>query len=229
MVKNLPANPRDAGWILVSKRSPREGNSNPLKSSCLRNPVGQGAWQATDHRVTRVGHDLVTKQPPINQQKQQNVNKKWALVIKNVSALVHSLWQISTLLWDIYNGETGCRIHENSLCVCARVLRPVWLLATPWTVAHQAPLSMGFSRQEYWSRLPSPTPGDQTSVSCVSCIGRQILYHWTTWEVHHQIDIRCLLCPRHYARQQDTLLSEKKRSSSPLVERKVSLNKQVYK
>ena len=91
MVKNLPANPRDAGWILVSKRSPREGNSNPLKSSCLRNPVGQGAWQATDHRVTRVGHDLVTKQPPINQQKQQNVNKKWALVIKNVSALVHSL------------------------------------------------------------------------------------------------------------------------------------------
>ena len=32
--------------------------------------------------------------------------------------------------------------------------------ATPWTVAHQAPLSMGFSRQEYWSGLPFPTPGD---------------------------------------------------------------------
>ena len=31
---------------------------------------------------------------------------------------------------------------------------------TPWTVAHQAPLSMGFSRQEYWSRLPFTTPGD---------------------------------------------------------------------
>ena len=31
---------------------------------------------------------------------------------------------------------------------------------TPWTVAHQAPLSMGFSRQEYWSRLPFPSPGD---------------------------------------------------------------------
>ena len=31
---------------------------------------------------------------------------------------------------------------------------------TPWTVAHQAPLSMGFSRQEYWSGLPFPTPGD---------------------------------------------------------------------
>ena len=35
----------------------------------------------------------------------------------------------------------------------------VWLCATPWTVAHQAPLSMGFSRQEYWSGLPCPSPG----------------------------------------------------------------------
>ena len=32
--------------------------------------------------------------------------------------------------------------------------------ATPWTVAHQAPLSMGFPRQEYWSGLPFPIPGD---------------------------------------------------------------------
>ena len=36
----------------------------------------------------------------------------------------------------------------------------VWLLVTPWTVARQAPLSMGFSRQEYWSGLPCPLPGD---------------------------------------------------------------------
>ena len=36
----------------------------------------------------------------------------------------------------------------------------VRLFAIPWTVAHQAPLSMGFSRQEYWSGLPFPPPGD---------------------------------------------------------------------
>ena len=36
----------------------------------------------------------------------------------------------------------------------------VWLSATLWPVAHQGPLSMGFSRQEYWSRLPFPLPGD---------------------------------------------------------------------
>ena len=34
----------------------------------------------------------------------------------------------------------------------------VWLFTTPWAVAHQAPLSMGFSRQEYWSGLPCPSP-----------------------------------------------------------------------
>ena len=35
---------------------------------------------------------------------------------------------------------------------------------TPWTVAHQAPLSMGFPRQEYWSGLPFPTPGNLPSL-----------------------------------------------------------------
>ena len=36
----------------------------------------------------------------------------------------------------------------------------IWLFATPWTAAHQAPPSMGFSRQEYWSGVPSPSPND---------------------------------------------------------------------
>ena len=62
----------------------------------------------------------------------------------------------------------------------------VWLFATLWTVAHQAPLFMGFSRQEYWSGLPCPPPGasswprDWTHISYVSCIGRQVLYTGAT-------------------------------------------------
>ena len=40
------------------------------------------------------------------------------------------------------------------------VLNRVQLFRTPWTVACQAPLSMQFSRQEYWSGLPFPSPGD---------------------------------------------------------------------
>ena len=42
----------------------------------------------------------------------------------------------------------------------AHVLSRVWLFATPWTIACQDPLSVGFSRQEYWSGLPFPTLGD---------------------------------------------------------------------
>ena len=44
------------------------------------------------------------------------------------------------------------------MCVC--VLSHVQLFVTPWTVAHQDPLSMGFSRQEYRCGLPFPSPGD---------------------------------------------------------------------
>ena len=44
--------------------------------------------------------------------------------------------------------------------VKVKPLSRVQLLATPWTVTHQAPPSMGFSRQEYWSGLPFPSPGD---------------------------------------------------------------------
>ena len=40
------------------------------------------------------------------------------------------------------------------------MLSPVQLFVTPWTVVYQAPLSMGFSRQEYWSGLPFPSPGE---------------------------------------------------------------------
>ena len=40
------------------------------------------------------------------------------------------------------------------------VAQCVWLFATPWTVAYQVPLSMGFSRQEYWRGFPFPSPGD---------------------------------------------------------------------
>ena len=49
--------------------------------------------------------------------------------------------------------------HQNQRELSLYLSR-VRLFATPWTVAHQAPLSMGFSRQEYWSGLPFPSPGD---------------------------------------------------------------------
>ena len=47
-----------------------------------------------------------------------------------------------------------------NVCVCVCALSHVPLFAIPWTVALQAPLSMGFCRQEYWRGLPFPSPGD---------------------------------------------------------------------
>ena len=55
------------------------------------------------------------------------------------------------------------KIPNFSVCLflcCPKSLSHVCLFAAPWTVAHQAPLSMGFSWQEYWSGLPCLPPGD---------------------------------------------------------------------
>ena len=49
---------------------------------------------------------------------------------------------------------------DMAVLACSWVLSLVELLVILWTVAHQAPLSMGFSRQENWSGLPCPPPGD---------------------------------------------------------------------
>ena len=48
--------------------------------------------------------------------------------------------------------------QRRKVKVKVKSLSSVLLFSTPWTVAHQAPLSMGFSRQEYWSGLPFPSP-----------------------------------------------------------------------
>ena len=66
----------------------------------------------------------------------------------------------------------------------------VWLFATPWTIAHKAPLSMGFFREEYWSGLPCHPPGDLPNPemepeSHVSCIGRWVLYHSCPYRYIH--------------------------------------------
>ena len=59
-----------------------------------------------------------------------------------------------------------------------KLLSSFWLLAIPWTVACQAPPSMGFSRQEYWSGLPFPSPGDlpNPGIEPGLLLCRQMLY-----------------------------------------------------
>ena len=66
----------------------------------------------------------------------------------NISILLHS----SIYIFIYVRSVCVCA------CVCAQVLSHVQLFATSWTVAHQAPLSMGFPSQKYWSRLPRDLP-----------------------------------------------------------------------
>ena len=72
------------------------------------------------------------------------------------------------------------------------VLTHIQIFASPWAVAHQAPLSMGFSRQEYWSGLSCSPPGDlpnpgiEPASPKSPALAGKILYHWATWEAPKQ-------------------------------------------
>jgi len=66
------------------------------------------------------------------------------------SSPIPGILQARTLEWVPFPSP----VHESEKWKWSRV----WLLATPWIAAHQAPLSMGFSRQEYWSGVPLPSP-----------------------------------------------------------------------
>ena len=59
------------------------------------------------------------------------------------------------------------------------MLSNVQLFVTPWTVAYQAPLSMGFPRQEYWSGVPLPSPTVDARKSLT------FIYHWCTEKYYH--------------------------------------------
>ena len=89
MVKNVPANAgdsRDMSSNPGSGRFPGEENGNPYQYSCLGNPMDRGAWQATVHGVSRVGHDLVTKQ-----QSSLRVNKE--KIPEEYPGVSYRLWQ----------------------------------------------------------------------------------------------------------------------------------------
>ena len=88
--------------------------------------------------------------------------------MNNVNAAAKSLQSCLTLchtrqptrllhLWDSPSKNTGVGCHFLLQCVKVKLPSRVQLFATPWTAAHQAPLSMGFSRQEYWSGVPLPS------------------------------------------------------------------------
>ena len=88
MVKNLLANAediRDVGLIPGSGRSPGGGHGNPLKYSCLENPMDRGAWGATVHGVTKESDMTVTEHTHVY--REQWIKTKYIFLIKNHTVL----------------------------------------------------------------------------------------------------------------------------------------------
>ena len=160
-VKNLPPNAgdkRDAGLIPELERSPREGYGNRLQYSCLENPIDRGTWWAIVHRVAK------------NQTRLSNLAHKHnaaAAAAKSLQSCptlcdtrdssppgspIPGIFQARTQEWVAISFSNAWKWK-----VKVKTLSRVWLLATPWTAAYQAPPSMGFAKQEYWSGVPLPS------------------------------------------------------------------------
>ena len=73
------------------------------------------------------------------------------------------------------------------------MLGPVWLFVTPWPVVQQAPLSMWFSRQEYWSGLPCPPPGKLPNSGIKPSL---LCYRWVLYSLSHQGSPKSNLHPK---------------------------------
>ena len=128
---------RDMHSVLGLGRFPGGGHGNPLQYSCLENPMDRGAWWATVHAAAAAKSLQSDSVRPHRRQP---------------TRLPHP--------WDSPGKNTGVGCHCLLQCMKVKVklLSRVRFLATPWTAAYQVPQSMGFSKQEYWSGVPLPSP-----------------------------------------------------------------------
>ena len=187
MVKSLPASVGDAGGVSSvpqSGGSSGVGNGIALQYSCLENSKDRGVWWATvcriaqsliwlstyAHRYTSITKVIcyamvvyVALQLILTPWKSRGHRKDRRLLPSKVqfkrvltsSLTVQAAWALSNL---------GTQVSFILLLCCTThacsVTQLCPLFETPWTRAHLGPLSMEFSRQEYWSGLPFPSLGD---------------------------------------------------------------------
>ena len=90
---------------------------------------------------------------------------KWHFPLEETGSVVSVAYQPraerwTRSFWLCYFARLLKQSAANGVCMCAQLLSCVRLLVTLWPVAHQAPPSMGFPRQESWSGLPFPPPGN---------------------------------------------------------------------
>ena len=154
---------------------------NVLESSQNQSPLlvpGKGVFQETSPWCQKSSGPLNTALISIC----EDAGDAVSLEVENVLSMCmffgfQLVYSVFPLYFPIpYLGWLACCMHTQLLQSCL-------ILVTPWTVAYQTPLSMGFSRQEYWSGLPFLSPRDLSNpgiephlVRILHC--RWVLYHW---------------------------------------------------
>ena len=166
--------------------------TNPLQYSCLENPIDWAAWQAEAHRISRCERRLKRRSTYVRMHAQHRFSKtnlhhtakqlfpENSPAVGAVGSDTRSMLLTSVLVLDLRSGSE------------VKLLSRVWPCVTPRTVAYQPPPSMGFSRQEHWSGLPFPSPGDlpdprdRTQLCCIPgrCFNLRVnIKHEKSWPV----------------------------------------------
>ena len=182
-----------------SGRSPGKWNGNPLQYFCLGNPVDRGAWQVTIHGV---GHNLATKTNIFMSiiQRGKWVSSKLDKCSKitqpgtrdSTEVLWHQILS-SYMIFQLYNVmQNWCVVFEVRIVITLVFSHSgVSDSLTPRTVAGQAPLYTGLSRQEYWNEkkkeywngLPCPPPGNLPNPGSNPGLPR---WRWILYCLSHQ-------------------------------------------
>ena len=139
--KESACNAGDPSSIPGLGRPPGKGNGNPLQCSWLENPMDRGAWHYILAAAAAAAKSLQLC-PTLCGPRDSSPS----------GSPVPGTLQARTQDWVAISVSNAWKwkVKEKSLSL-------VWLLATPWTAAYEAPPSMGFARQEYWSGLPLPS------------------------------------------------------------------------
>ena len=143
---------------------PWRRKQHPLQCSCLENPRDRGIWWATVHGVTKS-----QTRPSVHLRVLTSGNVTYPLLLylllycfpnTFLTLLVYSLVSQVSTNFNKFQKVFWLELPwiYALIYIKAKSLGRFRLFVTPWTVAHQASPSMGFSRQEYWSGLPFPSP-----------------------------------------------------------------------
>ena len=128
-----------------------EGNGKPLQCSCLENPRDRGAWWASVYGNAQ-SRTWLKQLSSSSSNRLPNTGKHQLFSFAD-------FWCVAVFFSSVFI-PVPKKAMPKMLKVKVKVksFSHVWVFATPWIVAYQAPPSMGFFRQEYWSRVPLPSP-----------------------------------------------------------------------